>query len=202
MEESMSFLSKLFDKKNRTIETEDQAHLFIHEMEQLALQDPKNALKQIDRQRKSIVFQSAARIGGSLHEQFRKVVFLIWSQTEPADVPSDLLTVDMISWEKIYSLQDIFNYDEPVQKDIICLVPENPKYDLDALRQLIVLREFTKDSKVAMIIGEMDDKWLGALFLRKSFITMAAQALDPEIEEIIQEFIDFAKKQSLEVRQF
>jgi hypothetical protein len=48
----------------------------------------------------------------------------------------------------------------------------------------------------------MHDKWLGALFLRKSFIAMAAQALDPEIEEIIQEFIDFAKNQSLEVREF
>jgi len=198
----MNFLSKLFDKKSKAVETEEQARLFIHEMEQLALQDPKNALKQIDRQRKSLVFQNSARLGGSLHEQFRKVMFLIWSQTEPADAFSDLLTVEMISWEKIYTLQDIFNYAEPVQKDIMCLVPENPKYDLDALRQLIVLREFTKDSKVAMIIGEMDDKWLGALFLRKSFISMAAQTLNPEIEEIIQEFIDFAKKQSLEVRQF
>ena len=198
----MNFLSKLFDKKSKAIETEEQARLFIHEIEQLALQDPKNALKQIDRQHKSIVFQNFTRLSGPLHEQFRKVMFLIWSQTEPAEAPSDLLTVEMISWEKIYTLQDIFNYAEPVQKDIMCLVPENPKYDLDALRQLIVLREFTKDSKVAMIIGEMHDKWLGALFLRKSFITMAAQTLNPEIEEIIQEFIDFAKKQSLEVRQF
>ena len=198
----MSFLSKLFDKKSKAIETEEQAHLFIHEMEQLAIQDPKNTLKQIDRQRKSDFFQNSTRIGGSLHEQFRKVIFLIWSQTEPADAPSDLLTVEMISWEKIYTLQDIFNYAEPVQKDLICLIPENPKYDLDALGQLLALREFTKDSKVAMVIGQMHDKWLGAFFLRKSFITMAAQALDPEIEEIIQEFIDFAKKQSLEVRYF
>ena len=55
---------------------------------------------------------------------------------------------------------------------------------------------------MAGLIGEMHDKWFGALFLRKSFITMAAQALDPEVEEIIQEFIDFAKKQSFEVREF
>ena len=196
------FLSKLFDKKPNAVRTEEEARLFIHEMEQLAIQGPKHALKQIERQRKSLVFQDSARIGGPLHEQFQKVVFFIWSQTESANTPSVLLTVEKISWGKIYALQDIFNHTESVQTDIICLIPENPKYDLDALRQLMVLREFTKDSKVAMIIGEMDDKWLGALFLRKSFITMAAQVLDPEVEEIIQEFIDFAKKQNLEVRQF
>ena len=198
----MSFLSKIFDKKGNAIETEEQASLFIREIEQLAIQDPKNASKQIDRQRKSEFFQKFTRIGGSLHEQFRKVVFLIWSQTEPANAPSELPNVEIISWENVYTLEDIFNYAEPGQKDIICLIPENPKYDLDALGQLLALREFTKDSKVAMVIGEMHDKWLGALFLRKSFITMAAQVLDPEIEEIIQEFIDFAKKQSLEVREF
>ena len=184
------------------VETEEEARLFIQEMEQMAIQNPQDALKQIKRQRKSMVFQDFTRIGGLLHEQLRRVIFLIWSQTEPANAPSVLLNVEMISWEKIYTLQDIFNHAEPIQKDIICLIPENPKYDLDALRQLMVLREFTKDSKLAMVIGEMDDKWLGALFLRKSFIDMAAQALDPEIEEIIQEFIDFAKKQALEVRQF
>ena len=198
----MSFLSKLFDKKSMAVETEEEARLFIQEMEQMAIQNPQDALKQIKRQRKSMVFQDFTRIGGLLHEQLRRVIFLIWSQTEPANAPSVLLNVEMISWEKIYTLQDIFSHAEPIQKDIICLIPENPKYDLDALRQLMVLREFTKDSKLAMVIGEMDDKWLGALFLRKSFIDMAAQALDPEIEEIIQEFIDFAKKQALEVRQF
>ena len=130
------------------------------------------------------------------------MVFLIWSQTDPTGMPSDLPGVGMISWEKIYALGDIFTNAQPVQKDNVCIVPENPKYDLDALRQLIVLREFSKNPKLAMFIGEMDDRWLGALFLRKSFITMAAQALGPEIEEVIQELIDFSKKQSLEVKQF
>ena len=53
----MRFLSKLFGKRSASVKTVEQALVFIHEMEQLALQDPKNAMKRINRQRKSEVFQ-------------------------------------------------------------------------------------------------------------------------------------------------
>lgn len=191
----MGLWSALFGKKSHAVETIDQAAAFLEEIGEIAFQNPEAAIKKIHSQRKSDAFQNAAKLGGPLHEQFRRTMFSIWSRLPGTTGGSNLPSVAALPWSEVATLQDIFKAAKSIPEDIIYLHPSNAKYDASALEQLEALAKFSSDPKIAAVEGPIDPKWLGPLFLRKSFVSMASFTLDPGIEEVIDELTSFARKQ-------
>ena len=73
--------------------------------------------------------------------------------------------------------------------DILYCKASKSKSCRDAFAELEALRWFSKDPKIVMVIIYEED-----MLFRKSFILEAAEVLDPNLEEIGQEFIDYTEQ--------
>ena len=171
----------------------------LQEAKQLVYDDPIFAFKYLRRQRNEKGFQDMTKLGGSLHEEFRSVVFMMWSRTRTTGVPSVLPSVALVPWQTVKTLQDLFNAARTVDKDVVYLVSSHPVFDADALAQLDLLSKLS-DLQVVMVIGRLHDRWLGPVLIRKSFILMAGQMLKPSGKELLRELSGFARKQGFTVK--
>ncbi len=195
----MSLLLRIFGQKSTLLETVDQIQRVLQEAKQLGYKDPKAARKYIHRHRNARTFQKMTKLGGSLHDEFRKVVFMIGSHTGSTGGLPVLPSVAMVPWQKVKCLQDLFNTARTVDKDIVYLVSSHPEFDADALTQLELLGKLS-DSRVVMVLGRLHDRWLGPVLIRKSFILMAGQMLKPSKKEMLRELFGFAKKRGFIVQ--
>jgi DNA-directed RNA polymerase subunit F len=211
----MSFWSKLFGKNNIPDEREllQRTREFLQHVEQLASHDPKSAMKLI--KGKSKFFQPVIRIGGILHEEFRKVVFSIKPRIDPSKVPFTSLSVAIVSWNKVDNIGELVRFALGVKEDLLYIIPvpaipkrkefvkigtdgisfgvSTQKDDVDALSEVEALYGFSSDPRVVMaLLTDM------RIIFRKSFILMAEE-LDPDIEEVGQELLDFANAKDLTV---
>jgi hypothetical protein len=195
----MSLLSRIFGQKSTPLKTVDQIQQVLHEAKQLGQKDPRAAIKHIQRHRNANTFQMMTKLDGRLHYEFRKVVFMIWSHSGSNGILPVLPSVAMVPWQKVKCLQDLFNIARTVDKDIVYLVSSHPEFDADALTQLELLGKLS-DSRVAMVLGRLHDRWLGPVLIRKSFILMAGQMLKPSKKEMLRELFGFAKKRGFIVK--
>lgn len=195
----MSLLSRVFGQKSTPLETADHIKQVLQEAKQLGHKDPRSAIKHIHRHRNVKSFQVMTKLGGDLHDEFRKTVFMIWSHTGSNGVIPVLPSVAMVPWQNIKCLQDLFNTARTVDKDILYLVSSHPEFDADALTQLELLGKLS-DTRVVMVLGRLHDRWLGPVLIRKSFILMAGQMLKPSNKELLRELFGFAKKRGFIVK--
>jgi hypothetical protein len=195
----MSLLSRIFGQKSTPLETVDQIKQVLQEAKQLGHKDPRAAMKHIQRHRNANTFQRMTKLGGRLHDEFRKAVFMIWSHTASNAIIPVLPSVAIVPWQKVKCLQDLFNITQTVDKDIVYLVSSHPEFDADALTQLEFLGKLS-DSRVVMVLGRLHDRWLGPVLIRKSFILMAGQMLKPSKKEMLRELFGFAKKRGFIVK--
>jgi hypothetical protein len=195
----MSLLLRIFGQKSTPLKTIDQIQQVLQEAKQLGHKDPRAAIKYIQRHRNANTFQRMTKLGGRLHDEFRKTVFMIWSHTGSNGILPVLPSVAMVPWQKVKCLQDLFPIACTVDKDIIYLVSSHPEFDADALTQLELLGKLS-DSRVVMVLGRLHDRWLGPVLIRKSFILMAGQMLKPSKKEMLRELFGFAKKRGFIVK--
>ena len=195
----MNLLSRIFGQKSTPLETADQIKQVLQEAKQLGRQDPRAAIKHIHRHRNVKSFQVMTKLGGNLHDEFRKAVFMIWSHATSNDTIPVLPSVAMVPWQKVKCLQDLFNTARTVDKDILYLVSSHPEFDADALTQLELLGKLS-DSRVVMVLGRLHDRWLGPVLIRKSFILMAGQMLKPSQKDMLRELFGFARKRGYIVK--
>ena len=195
----MSLLLWFFGQKSTPIETVDQVQQVLQEAKRLGHKDPKAAIKHIQRYRNAKTFQVMTKLEGDLHDEFRKVVFMIWSHTESNGIVPVVPSVAMVPWQDVKCIQDLFNVARTVDKDIVYLVSSHPEFDADALTQLELLGRLS-DSRVVMALGRLHDRWLGPVLIRKSFILMAGQMLKPSNKELLRELFGFAKKRGFIVK--
>jgi hypothetical protein len=195
----MSLLSKMFGTKSTPLQSADQIHQLLQEVKQQARKDPGAAIKHLRRQRNVKTFQVMTKLGGSLHDEFRKTVCMIWTHAGSKGILPVFPSVAMVPWQKVKRLQDLFTIAQTVDKDIVYLVSSHPEFDADALTQLELLGKLS-DSKVVMVLGRLHDRWLGPVFIRKSFILMAGQMLKSSQKDMLRELFGFAKKRGFIVK--
>ncbi|MGD2269726.1 MAG: hypothetical protein PVI06_04945 [Desulfobacterales bacterium] len=177
----------------------EQVREVLQRAKQIAYRNPAAAIKLLRRQRTSETFQKMTKIGGELHDEFRKVILLLWSLGRSREIPPKLPSVAMVPWQHVKSLQDLFYAANTIEEDIVYLVSSHPMFDADALTQLDFLRQLA-DFRVVMVIGRLTDRWLGPVLIRKSFIRMAGQSLKPSKKEMLRELLGFAKNQGFTVK--
>jgi hypothetical protein len=193
------YFRKILSRKSMAAKTAEQVRGVLQKAKQIAHHHPAAALKLLRRQRNSEIFQKMTKIGGELHDEFRKVVLLIWSRSRSREIPPKLPSVAMVPWQQVKSLQDLFCAANKIEEDIVYLVSSHPLFDADALTQLDFLSQLA-DFRVVMVIGRLTDRWLGPVLIRKSFIRMAGQTLKPSKKEMLLELLDFAKNHGFTVK--
>ena len=195
----MSLLSKIFGQKSTPLQSADQIHQLLQDVKRQARKDPRAAIKHLRRYRNVKTFQVMTKLDGDLHDEFRKTVSMIWSHAGLNGIVPVFPSVAMVPWQKVKRLQDLFTVAQTVDKDIVYLVSSHPEFDADALTQLEMLGKLS-DSRVVMVLGRLHDRWLGPVFVRKSFILMAGQMLKPSPKDMLRELFGFARKRGYIVK--
>ena len=189
----MSVLSKLFGGKPAPTEEEmiEEMRDLLHEAEQLAVQDPKAAMKLV--RRKSKRLQDVIKIGRPMHNEFRNAVLPIMSQAGSGPAVTELPTATRVPWEQALTIGALGEMARTVEGEIIYLVPSDPRLDANALNQLQALYQFAGNPNLAVVVvgGE-------TMLVRKSVAVSAAETIDPESEDVGVDVMDFAKSQHLE----
>ena len=188
----MSLLSNLFGKKSPEADLSDSEKVLqmLREAEELAAQNPRKALKYLQKKSKSV--NRHVEIGGKQHEEFGRLIVKILSIDSPEKADLQLPTAKLFSCGQVPMLSDLIKAAENTPEEIIC-----DKWERDnniAVEQVLVLIEFIGDPQLVMaVVGD------GTILLRKSFLLSAKQSVQ-DTEEIGPALEDFASSQGLKVR--
>lgn len=189
----MPFLKSLFRKNAPTPEErKNQATQLLQEAQEEALTDPAAALKLL--RKKGCPFYALLSFNSELHSAFRKTVVICWSRTGQADIPpsGEVVTVPWDTWEAP-TMQDLFKKCQEVDGDFLYLRPPEKERHQSALAELEGLRMLHSPTCAYVLFGEAE------LLIRRAFVQMAVEKIDPQSEDILQDLDDCRRDLDLEV---
>ncbi len=184
----MGLLSRVFGEKESPGEQARQARDFIQGAKALSAESPEKAVKVLEKQGK--LLYAVLGMGGAEHRAFRELALALWSRSADQNIVN-LPTVDVLPWStwERPTLRDLQASARDMAGDILYCRATGSGSCRDALGELSALRYFAQDAAMVMVTVYEEN-----MLFRKSFILEAAEALDPDLEEIGQGFADFARK--------
>lgn len=190
----MSFLNGLFARK-KLLSKEEQRELaasVLGEIETIAQDNPKKAIAALCRKCKPAY--DVLRIGGPMHNEFRKFVERVWArQSLREQLPS--FVVEVIHWDNWESptIRDITTRAKTSEADVLYFTPPPGESHRDAVAELEALRLFRDPGMAMVTVGE------DCMFFRRTLILDSEKHLPADSEEIGQEMIDQFRTQGLKV---
>jgi len=184
----MGLFSRILGETLSEEEQVRQAQVLIQEVQEMSARSPQKGLKILRKRAKPLY--EVLGIGGQVHKAFRELVQTLWSRNTVRPNPN-LSTVEPLPWSTWQNptLQDLQAKARGMVCDILyCKAPKSRSCK-NALAELEALRYFANDAKIVMAIIYEED-----MLFRKSFVMEAAEVLDPNLEEIGQGFIDYARQ--------
>ncbi|MEW6668447.1 MAG: hypothetical protein AB1512_24810 [Thermodesulfobacteriota bacterium] len=180
----------LFSRSETLSEEEQvrQAQLLIIEMRQVSTHSPEKAIKLLRKRAKPLY--EALSFHGRVHEELKQLIQAIWSR-DPAQAVTELPTVETIPWSawKEPKVRDLHAKALGMVCEILYCRGRESRSSNDAVLELEALRYFAMDPNTVMaVIGEED------MMFRRSFLVEASQQLDPDSEELGQDFMDHARR--------
>lgn len=186
----MGLFGKIFgSSKACDGQDEQEARQALTEIEIAKTTDPETADKLLFKAGKK--WYEFFGMGKPLHEEYRELFSEIVSRLKFENIVEQWPTVKEFCWDHwdyptVGSIADSL---AETEAGVVYIYPPEKRRTKNALAELNALYALVRDSEVVLAVAGEEDT-----FVRKDFVIQSADALDRDSEEVIQDWLDYAKK--------
>gem|GEM_PF-3146377 len=131
-----------------------------------------------------------------LHSIYASEVLKIWQLEDRSCCGNGFPPVSILEWESWNRpmLKDLWSAAKNLDTEVLFIRTSGKRKITNALKELEALRLLSGDTRIGMTVYSQEN-----VFLKTDFLLQSRSSLPPDSEEILQDLVDYSRKQDMPV---